>query len=109
MNRRKSMRPLLTAALIAGALLVAALLVWQGVTAQGNPDPTTPHISTPVAVLDIAALVFREGLECVLVLSAMTARVMVSHQAYRRPIGWGAGVGFIAPLITWFIAFSFFD
>lgn len=109
MNRRKSMRPLLTAALIAGALLVAALLVWQGVTAQGNPDPTTPHISTPVAVLDIAALVFREGLECVLVLSAITASLMGSHQAYRRPIGLGAGVGFIATLITWFIAISIVD
>ena len=68
-----------------------------------------PHTSALVAVLDIAALVFREGLECVLVLSAITASLMGSHQAYRRPIGIGAGAGFIATLITWFIAVTIVD
>ncbi len=96
--------PLALAGLVIGALLIAAVLLWQGLTAAGNPDPTVPHTSQPVAVLDIAVLVFREGLECVLVLSAITAGLMGSNQPYRRPIGLGAAVGFVATLITWFIA-----
>jgi high-affinity iron transporter len=101
--------PLVLAGLVISALLIAALLVWQGVTAAGTPDPTLPHTSPTVAVLDIGALVFREGLECVLVLSAITAGLMGSNQPYRRPIGLGAAVGFIATLVTWFIAITIVD
>jgi high-affinity iron transporter len=105
----RRLSPLATAGLVIGALLIAALLVWQGVTASGTPDPTLPHTSPAVAVLDIAALVFREGLECVLVLSAITAGLMGSNQSYRRPIGVGAAVGFLATLITWVIAINIID
>ncbi len=105
-QKSRQLSPLALAGLLIGALLVAALLVWQGVTAAGTPDPTLPHTSPTVAVLDIAALVFREGLECVLVLSAITAGLMGSNQPYRRPIGFGAAVGFVATLATWFIAIT---
>jgi high-affinity iron transporter len=74
------------------------------VTAKGAPDPTQPHTSQTVAVLDIAVLVFREGLECILVLSAITASMVGNHRIHRRPVALGAGIGFIATLITWFIA-----
>jgi high-affinity iron transporter len=90
--------------LILSALAVAALLVWQGVTAAGNPDPTAPNSSRVSATLDIAVLVFREGLECILVLSALTASMIGTNQVYRRPIAAGVGLGFIATLATWFIA-----
>ncbi len=86
------------------ALLVVAVLVWQGITASGAPDPTAPHTGTWMAVLDTAVLVFREGLECVLVLSAITAGLMGATQSYRRPIGAGAAAGFVATLLTWFVA-----
>ena len=56
------------------------------------------------ATLDIAVLVFREGLECILVLSALTASMIGTNQSYRRPIAAGVGVGFIATLVTWFVA-----
>src|ERR1051326_152489 len=105
----RRLSPLATVGLVIGALLVAALLIWQGVTAGGTPDPTLPHTSSPVAVLDIAALVFREGLECVLVLAAITAGLMGSNQPYRRPIGIGAAVGFLATLVTWVIAINIVD
>jgi high-affinity iron transporter len=88
---------------IAGAI-VLGVLVWQGVTAKGAPDPTQPHTSKTVAVLDIAVLVFREGLECILVLSAITASMVGNHRIHRRPVAAGAGVGFVATLITWMIA-----
>src|SRR5580704_6118668 len=90
--------------LVIAAAIVLGVFVWQGVTAKGAPDPTKPHTSQTVALLDIGVLVFREGLECILVLSAITASMVGTHSVHRRPIAAGAGVGFIATLITWFIA-----
>jgi high-affinity iron transporter len=57
-------------------------------------------------VLDIAALVFREGIECVVVLTAVTASLRGSNSSYRKPIGIGVVLGAIVTLITWFIAVS---
>ena len=62
--------------LLLAAAFVLGILIWQGVTAKGAPDPTLPHTSKTVAVLDIGVLVFREGLECILVLSAITASMV---------------------------------
>jgi high-affinity iron transporter len=90
--------------LLIAAGIVLGVLIWQGVTAKGAPDPTLPHTSKTVAILDIAVLVFREGLECILVLSAITASMVGDHRIHRRPVAAGAGVGFIATLITWVIA-----
>ncbi len=58
---------------LAAAACVVAMLIWQGVTAEGAPDPLRPDTSPTVAFLDIGILVFREGLECILVLAAITA------------------------------------
>ncbi len=93
---------------IAGALAVIALLVWQGVTAGGNPEPTLDHGST-AASIDIAVLVFREGLECILVLSAITASMVGDSKLYRKPITLGAAVAFIATLLTWRIVVGILD
>jgi high-affinity iron transporter len=90
--------------LLLAALIVVAVLVWQGITSGGNPDPTAPNTSPTAALLNIAVLVFREGLECILVLSAITASMTGSKQAHRRPVIAGAGIAFIATIITWFIA-----
>ena len=86
------------------ALIVASILVWQGITSGGNPDPTAPNTSPTAALLNIAVLVFREGLECILVLSAITASMTGNKEAHRRPVMAGAGIAFGATLITWFIA-----
>jgi high-affinity iron transporter len=86
----------------AAGLLVLSVLVWQGLTASGTPDPTAAHLSPGAAVLNTGLLVFREGLECILVLSAITASMVGANQSHRRPIAAGAGVGFAATLITWF-------
>ena len=67
----------------------------------GNPDPLAPHTGTAAASLDIGVLVFREGLECILVLAAITASLVGSSASYRRPIALGAAAGFIATLLTW--------
>ena len=90
--------------IIVAAACVVVLIIWQGVTAHGAPDPTQPNTSPTVAFLDIGVLVFREGLECILVLAAITASMTGKKRIYRRPIAAGAGMAFGATLITWLIA-----
>jgi high-affinity iron transporter len=85
-----------------GVLPVIGILIWQGVTSHGNPDPTTPNTSYLSAILDIAVLVFREGLESILVLAAITAGLSRRQGGKSVPILVGASAGFIATLVTWF-------
>src|SRR5438445_10394505 len=98
------MKPALRIGIVVAALCVVAMLVWQGVTAHGAPDPTRPDTSPTVAFLDIGILVFREGLECILVLAAITASMTGPKRAHRLPVALGAAFAFIATLITWLIA-----
>jgi high-affinity iron transporter len=105
----KPLRRLIQISLAAAALVVVAILAWQGITAEGAPDPTQPNTSPTVALLDIGILVFREGLECILVLAAITASMTGAKRAYRRPVAGGAGLAFLATVITWFIAVRIVD
>ena len=91
-----------------GAIAVIALLIWQGITSGGNPDPTLNHSATSASI-DIAVLVFREGLECILVISAITASMVGDSKSYRRPIGVGAMAAFGATLVTWWIVVAILD
>jgi high-affinity iron transporter len=104
----KAVRPrrsiILAAGLGIAAAAVAAILIWQGLNEQGAPDPMRPNTSPTVAFLDIGVLVFREGLECILVLAAITASMTGARQGHRRPVALGAGVAFAATLVTWLIA-----
>jgi len=86
------------------ALIVVGILIWQGITAGGNPNPAAPNTSPAAATLDIGVLVFREGLEAILVLAAIIASMTGEKQSCRRPIIIGAAGAFVGTLITWFIA-----
>jgi high-affinity iron transporter len=101
---RRFLRPLLASGAIASVLCVLGVLIWQGITAHGAPDPEHPSTSPAMAFLDIGVLVFREGLECILVLAALTASMTGRKAIHRRPIALGAGLGFVATGVTWFIA-----
>jgi high-affinity iron transporter len=85
------------------ALLIVAVLIWQAMTAHGNPDPTTGGLSHAAVVLDTGVLVFREGLEAILVLAALTASLVRTEQGYWKPVALGAGTSFLASVATWFI------
>src|SRR6267154_5318289 len=89
---------------LAAAGCVVAMLIWQAVTAQGAPDPLRADTSPTVAFLDIGVLVFREGLECILVLAAITASMTGPKRDYRKPVMSGAAIAFLATLVTWFVA-----
>ena len=61
------------------------------------------------AKIEIAILVLREGLECVLVLAAIMAGLRGAHGAYRPAIVAGVGTGFAATLVTWRVAARVLD
>lgn len=90
-------------------LLILGVLVWQAVTVSGNPDPLAAPASSSAAILDIGILVFREGLECILVLAAITAGLSRSKQGYGSSIASGAGIGILATLVTWALAIAVMD
>jgi len=60
--------------ILLATLCVIAIIIWQGIAVHGAPDPTQPHTTATVAVLDIGVLVFREGLECILVRASLCWR-----------------------------------
>jgi len=97
------------AALSVGSLTTVAVLIWQGISQSGSPDPLSPQIGFPAAALDIGVLVFREGLECILVLAAITAAMRPSNHDYRRPVAVGAGAAFLATIATWWAAVGLID
>jgi high-affinity iron transporter len=61
------------------------------------------YASSLAAVFNIGVLTFREGLECILVLAAITASMTGPQRAGRRPVAVGAGFAFLATLATWAI------
>jgi high-affinity iron transporter len=97
-------RRLFQLTLFVSAAGVLAIVVWQSVAVHGSPDPTRPNTSSTVAFLDIGVLVFREGLECILVLAAITASMTGPKQVHRRPVAAGAAIALGATLLTWIIA-----
>lgn len=91
---------------IAAVLAVACVGVIYGWNAAGGTtDPSVPGVqmSRSTAVLNSGILVFREGLETILVLSAITASLRGANEGYRRPITIGGTAGFAAAVGTWFL------
>lgn len=64
--------------------------------------------SAPAAVVSNAAIiVFREGLEAVLILASLLASLRTAEeQRYRRPLLAGAALAFLATALTWVLANS---
>jgi high-affinity iron transporter len=94
---------LVSVLIVAGVGTVAAILLLQVLRTGGLPDPLA-HRDFGARILDIAVLVFREGLECILVLAAVTANMVGARQSFQRPVVAGAGAAFVASLATWFVA-----
>jgi high-affinity iron transporter len=89
------------------ALLAIGALTWKAITAPaGVADPTAPgaNLAHGAVVTNTALLVFREGLEAVLVLAAFTASFVGANRRLRRPVAAGAAVALVASVATWFIA-----
>jgi high-affinity iron transporter len=87
--------------------VVGVILAWH--SKGGTPDPSQPgtHMSHTTAVIDSAILVFREGLETILVLAAITASFLGGNKVYRRPVALGGSLAILATIGTWFVAIWF--
>lgn len=89
--------------LAAAALSVASILVWQAVTYHGAPDPGVRGLNPTAVVLSSAVLVFREGLEAILVLAAVTAGLSRGKKGFERGVAVGSGIALLATVATWFL------
>lgn len=95
--------------LAVGAISVMGVVAWATLVGGGDPDPLAPGTGHLAGVLDIGVLVFREGLECILVLAAVTATMRGPTSAHRKPVAMGAAVAFGASLVTWLVAVRIVD
>jgi high-affinity iron transporter len=94
-----------------GLVALAAIggLTWTVLTGAANvPDPTAggARLSHGAVILDSGLLVFREGLEAILVLAALTASFVGVNRRLRRPVAAGAGVALGVSVATWFLAIA---
>ena len=91
-------------AVVLAIAVATVILGWH--SGSGTTDPSVPgnHMSRTSAVINSAILVFREGLETILVLAAITASFLGANKVYRRPVAIGGAVGLAATVGTWFAA-----
>jgi high-affinity iron transporter len=90
-------------AIVLAVAVAAVVFGWHA--GNGTPDPTAGRIlSRTTVVLDSAILVFREGLETILVLAAISASMLGANRVYRRPLALGGVAALVASVGTWFLA-----
>ena len=97
-----------TNALIAWSVgfAVVFLIAISMVASSGNPDPTDVAPggqSLATSITNASVIVFREGLEAVLIFAAITASFLGGRQQYRRPVTLGVAAAFGASVLTWFL------
>ena len=92
---------------VLAAFTIVAVIAGIAVVAQsGSPNPTetTSPQSHAVVVVNSAVIVFREGLEAILIFAAVTASMLGAQRRLRKPVAVGALVAFGATVATWFVA-----
>src|SRR3954468_23532031 len=89
----------------AAAVIVAGLVYLMATASTGPVDPTEVrgHQSHTTVVFNSAIIVFREGLEAILIFAAVTASMVGSNARHRRPVTGGAVAAFGAAVVTWFL------
>src|SRR3954447_21013812 len=81
----------------AGLALLAGAVYLMATARTGPVDPTevTAPQSRGTIVFNAAMIVFREGLEAVLIFAAITASFVGANAHRKRPVIAGAGVSFL--------------
>ncbi|HTU95617.1 MAG TPA: FTR1 family protein [Solirubrobacteraceae bacterium] len=91
-------------AIVLAVSVVVVVISWHA--AGGTTDPTDlpagHRLSHTTVVLNSAILVFREGLETILVLAAITASFLGANKVYRRPVAAGGALAMGVGVATWF-------
>ncbi len=91
---------------IIGGLVVVCSLVWQAIVVAGAPNPSANGLSLQSMMFGSGILVFREGLEAILVLAAVTAGLARYKEGFWSPVRTGIGAALLATVATWFIAIA---
>src|SRR6202046_595551 len=78
-------------AVVLAIAVAAVILGWhaKGGTADPTDLPPGRSLSHTTVVINSAILVFREGLETILVLAAVMASFLGANRLYRRPVALG--------------------
>ena len=66
-------------------------------------------MSHATAVFNSGMIVFREGLEAILIFAAVTASFLGANKSKRRPVVAGAGVAFAVTIASWFVIQAVLD
>src|SRR4051812_21735273 len=96
---------------LAGLTAIAAVVYLMATAGTGPVDPTeaAEPQSHATVVFNSAIIVFREGLEAVLIFAAVTASFLGANRRRRRPVVAGAAVAFAASVVTWFLVQALLD
>ncbi|PZA05739.1 MULTISPECIES: FTR1 family protein [unclassified Meiothermus] len=94
---------LLRATALALLFFLASAFLLRHLAVSGPLDPEA-HTALFSRVLDTAILIFREGLEAVLVLAALAAGLLRRDSPAYRPLLAGAGLAFAASVLSYFLA-----
>jgi high-affinity iron transporter len=96
-------------AILLAVSVTAVILGWHahGGTTDPTAVPADHRLNTATVVIDSAILVFREGLETILVLAAVTASFLGANRIYRRPVAAGGATALLAAVGTWFVVIWF--
>src|SRR5919107_6130810 len=105
------MKPARLAWWLSGLAVLAALVYLMSTASTGPMDPTeaTHPQSHATVVFNTSMIVFREGLEAVLIFAAIIASFLGANKARRRPVVLGAACAFGATVVTWFLVQALLD
>ena len=96
---------------LAGLVTVTGLVYLMATAETGPVDPTEAQApqSHASVVLNSSLIVFREGLEAVLIFAAVSASLLGVNRPKRRPMAAGAAVAVAATVGAWFVVQAVLD
>src|SRR5215203_694212 len=96
---------------LSGLAAVSVLVYLMATASTGPVDPTegSHPQSHATVVFNSSMIVFREGLEAVLIFAAVTASFLGANRSRRRPVVAGAACAFGAAVLTWFLVQALLD
>jgi high-affinity iron transporter len=94
---------------LSGLAVVTGLVYLMATAETGPADPTETDMSHGTAVFNSGMIVFREGLEAILIFAAVTASFLGANSSKRKHVALGAGLAFGATIVTWFVVQAVLD
>ncbi|HSD25311.1 MAG TPA: FTR1 family protein [Solirubrobacterales bacterium] len=96
---------------LSGLAVLAGVVYLMATANTGPADPAEAGkpMNHATVVFNSGMIVFREGLEAILIFAAVTASFLGANKEKRRPVVLGAALAFGATVVTWFIVQAVLD